>query len=60
MTSCKSSKLVISVSILYAMLHIAICNVDNKCPCHQIHCQYCSVVGQYQFIEGRHVKHAVS
>ena len=31
-------------------------HVDNECPCQEVHCQYCSVVGQHQFIMGSHVE----
>ena len=31
-------------------------HVDNECPCREVHCQYCSVVGQHQFIMGPHVE----
>ena len=31
-------------------------HVDSKCPCREVHCQYCSMIGQYQFIETKHVK----
>ena len=31
-------------------------HVDNECPYREVHCQYCSVVARYQFIEGEHVK----
>ena len=27
----------------------------NECLCREIHCKYCSVVGEYQFIEGEHI-----
>ena len=30
-------------------------HVDNECPCREVHCKYCSMVGQYQFILGEHV-----
>ena len=30
-------------------------HVDNECPCREVHCQYCSMVGQYQFVMGKHV-----
>ena len=30
-------------------------HVDNECPCREVHCQYCSMVGQHQFIKGQHV-----
>ena len=31
-------------------------HIANECPCREVHCQYCSVVGEYQFIEGEHIK----
>ena len=30
-------------------------HVVNDCPCREVHCQYCSVAGQHQFIMGEHV-----
>ena len=30
-------------------------HLDSHCPHREINCQYCSVVGQYQFIMGQHV-----
>ena len=30
-------------------------HVDNDYPCREVHCQYCSVAGQHQFIMGEHV-----
>ena len=30
-------------------------HVDNECPCREVHCQYCSMLGQHQFIMGEHV-----
>ena len=30
-------------------------HVDNECPCREVHCQYCNMVGQHQFIKGQHV-----
>ena len=30
-------------------------HIDNECPCRDVHCQYCSVVGQYRFIMNEHV-----
>ena len=31
-------------------------HVDNECPCREVHCQYCSILGRYEFIEGEHIK----
>ena len=30
-------------------------HVDNDCPCREVHCQYCNIAGQHQFIMGEHV-----
>ena len=30
-------------------------HVDNECPCREVHCQYCNVAGQHQFIMDEHV-----
>ena len=31
-------------------------HVDNGYPCCEVHCQYCSMAGQYQFITGQQVE----
>jgi len=31
-------------------------HVDYDCPCREVHCQYCNMIGQYQFIEVEHVE----
>ena len=28
----------------------------DECPCCEVHCQYCSMAGQYQFTTGQHVE----
>ena len=30
-------------------------HIDNECPCREVHCHYCSLLGQHRFIEGEHI-----
>ena len=34
-------------------------HVDYECPCREVHCQYCSVVGQYDFIMNEHADQCI-
>lgn len=33
------------------MIQCAAIVIDNECPCQEVHCQYRSIIGWYQFIK---------
>ena len=36
-----------------------ITHVETECPCREVNCQYCQLVGEHQFIEGEHKNECV-